>query len=192
MTTKSLTTTAVLILPFPPTTSHIPVTFLTLPDTAPVVILDVTHTLLQMVMVGSATSSSGGRGRTSEGPRGDRRYLAHSPPPSAVTVERAARHGIGRPSALVSTALTATPPRPGPASLLASSIRPQQGRIAQRGGRVGESLRAAVAAIAGHRVKGNGRGRRHEPATDAEGGKIRSALASSNNPPVHEVLVSAE
>ncbi len=147
-TGSSLAITTTIIIPSFPTTSRSLVTSFLLPGDAHAVTIDGSRTLLPMVMVNSGSSSVCGRGRTSGGPRRDRRFLAHSPPPSAATVERAARHGIGRPSAFVNAALTTMPPRPGPASLLASSMQPQQGRITQRGSRVGEPLRAAVAASA--------------------------------------------
>ncbi len=115
--------------------------------------------VLMIVMVDSRSVSEGGRGRSSEGPRRDRRYPVHSLPPPTVVKVRAARHGGDRPSVFVNTSLTTMPPRPGPASLLSSSMRSQLARIRQRGGRVGGSPRAAVTASAGGCWAGRGRRR---------------------------------
>ncbi len=135
--------TTFIIVMFTPTIPIIRLLTFLLPGDVLVVIMDDAHTLLPIRITANGSSDTSGRGRTSEGPRRDRRFLAHSPPPSAAKVVGAAWRGVGRPSALVNTALTATPPRPGPASLLASSKQPQQGCSAQRGSRVGEPLRAA-------------------------------------------------
>ncbi len=97
---------------------------------------------MAMIMI-SRSNSRSGRGRASGGPRGARQLVDHSLPPPAVVVVRAARHSSDRPSILTSTSLVAVPPRPGPASLLPSSLRPQPGRHTQRGGRAGQALRAA-------------------------------------------------
>ncbi len=76
-------------------------------------------------------------------PLGVRRIVDHfQHPPSAVGSWSAWRGG-GRPTAFAKIRLAATPPRPGPASLLPPSMWPQHGHIARRGGRVGHSLRAA-------------------------------------------------
>ncbi len=113
-------------------------------DNARILRAGMTPTLLPMVMMDvSLTFSTSGRGHTSEGLQGDRQLGDHSLPPPTAVVARAARHGGGRPSAFANTALATVPPRPGPASLLPSSLRPQRGRRAQRGGRVDDVLRAA-------------------------------------------------
>ncbi len=96
-----------------------------------------------IVMMSSNSASSGDRGRSSEGPRGDRRCPAHSLPPPAVVEVRVAWHGVGRPTANVNATLPTMPPRPGPASLLSALRRPQPGRVTQHGSRVGGPLRAA-------------------------------------------------
>ncbi len=121
---------------------------------------DVTPALLPiMTMLSSGSNSGGGCGRSSEGPQGDRRYPVHSLPPPTVVADRAAWHGVGRPSAFVNSALTTMPPRPGPASLLSALLRPQPGRITQHGSRVGGPLRAARKASAGQSVASDKRGR---------------------------------
>ncbi len=92
----------------------------------------------------SGTSSNCGRGRTSGEPRRTHHFLAHSLPPPAVAVGRAARRGNGdRPTVFANATLASAPPRPGPASLLTSSPHPQPGCATQRGGRVGTASRAA-------------------------------------------------
>ncbi len=130
-------------------------------DDAPLVRAGITPALLPMVIrIVSSSISISGRDHASEGLRGDRQLVGHSPPLPAAAVDRAARHGGGRPSAFANTALATVPPRPGPASLLPSSLQPQRGRIPQQGGRVGGVPRAArktgveVAGIAAARPVG--------------------------------------
>ncbi len=111
---------------------------------AGIIMDDVTPALLPTVVIMSSSNfSSGDRGRSSEGPRGDRRCPAHSLPPPAVVEVRVAWHGGGRPTAYVNTASTTMPPRPDPVSLLSALRRPQPGRVTQHGSRAGEPLRAA-------------------------------------------------
>ncbi len=110
---------------------------------APIVHNSNTHALLPMTMFASQLSSARGRDHSSEGLQGVRQYVGHPPPPPTVAVDRAAQRGVGRTTAFANTALATTLPRPGPASLLPPSWQPQQGRRAQRGGRVGGVPRAA-------------------------------------------------
>ncbi len=133
------------ILPIIPTIPFPPIILPSDANQPPIVRANIAHTLLPMAMIviASHTISSGGRGRPSGGPRGARHFVDHSLPPPTVVVDRAAWHGSDRPSVFANTTLVAVPPRPGPASLLSSSMRPQPGRIAQRGGRAGSALRAA-------------------------------------------------
>ncbi len=105
--------------------------------------------LTSTVMVVSINGSNRGRGHPSEDPRRGRRCRVHSLPAPTVAQVRAARRGGGRPSAFVNATLTTAPPRPGPASLLSSTMQSQLDCIRHQGGRVGESLRAAAIAAAG-------------------------------------------
>ncbi len=65
-----------------------------------------------------------------------------SPPPPTVVEGRAAMHGGGRPTAHATEGMTTVLPRPGPASLLSTSPRPQPGRVARLCGRAGHARRA--------------------------------------------------
>ncbi len=123
------------------------------PDAIPTsAILDGAPALLPMSMViGSLSFSVGERRCSSGGPRKDRRTRTYSPPLPTAAVFGVAWRGIDRPSVLFNAALNATPPRPGPASLLPSSLQPQLGHSMPRGGRVGVRPRAAGTASAGAR-----------------------------------------
>ncbi len=98
--------------------------------------------LIPMDMIASRTNSSGGRGHTSEGPRRTRHFADHSLPPPTVVVVRAAKRGGDRPAVFADTTSATTLPRPGPASLLSSSMWPQRGHIPQQRGRAGTAPRA--------------------------------------------------
>ncbi len=154
-TTHNLSTTApMIIVPVPTTILHPPSSSRHHGDATEMVV-DVTPALLPiMVMVSSHSSSGCGCGRSSEGPQRSRRCPVHPLPPPTVVEDRAAWHGGDRPAIFVNATLTTMPPRPGPASLLTSSLRPQQGRSTQRGSRVGRSLRAARTAGAGRGIVG--------------------------------------
>ncbi len=88
-----------------------------------------THTLLLMTMLTSDTNSARGCDHASEELQGARQLVGHPPPPPAVVVDGAAQHGGGRPTAFANAALATLLPRPGPASLLPSPMRPQHGHI---------------------------------------------------------------
>ncbi len=135
---------AVTAVPIHPSTTSPLITSL-IHDTsdAPVVHDCNTPALLPMTMLTSHTNSTRGRDHASEGLQGARQLVGHPPPPPTVVVDRAAQHGGGRPTASANAALATMLPRPGPASLLPPSLRPQQGRRRQRGGRVGGVPRAA-------------------------------------------------
>ncbi len=98
--------------------------------------------LLQMVISLMDNFSMRGSGGVSGVALGVSRITAHIPHPPTAAGCRSARRSGGRPATSVKIHLTATPPRPAPASLLPSSMRPQRGRIAPGRGRVGRSLRA--------------------------------------------------
>ncbi len=98
--------------------------------------------LLQMVISLMDNVSMRGSGGVSGVALGVSRITAHIPHPPTAAGCRSARRSGGRPATSVKIHLTATPPRPAPASLLPSSMRPQRGRIAPERGRVGRSLRA--------------------------------------------------
>ncbi len=106
-------------------------------------------TLLPMMSMISTSTFSGDRRCSSGGPLRDRRIRIYSPPLPAVAEDGVAWCGSDRPTVLFDTSSKATPPRPGPASLLSSSLRPQPGHRMTRGGRVGVRLRAAGTAGAG-------------------------------------------
>ncbi len=126
----------------------------------PAIILDGNPSLLPMILMISNSTSAGDRRCSSGGPLRDRRIRIHSPPLPTVAEVGVAWHGSDRPSALFDATSNATPPRPGPASLLSSSLRPQPGHSMPRGGRVGIRLRAARTASAGARCVNVCAGRR--------------------------------
>ncbi len=106
-------------------------------------------TLLPLMVMISTNSSRSDRGRASGGPLRDRRISVRSSPMPTVTLAKVARRGIDRPTVSFECASNATPPRPGPASLLSPSLQPQPGCSAPRGGRVGIRHRAARTAAVG-------------------------------------------
>ncbi len=92
--------------------------------------------------VTSHTNSRGRRSRLSGLPLRAHRIDDYSPLPPSAVESGAARRSGGRPTA-ISVLLTVTAsPRPGPASLLPPSGRPQPGRLRHGGGRAGSALRA--------------------------------------------------
>ncbi len=113
--------------------------------------LIVAPTLLPLMVMISANCSRSDRGRTSGGPLRDRRTSVRSSPMPTVALVEVARRGIDRPTVSFDCSANATPPRPGPASLLSPSLQPQPGCSAQRGGRVGIRHRAARKTAVGDR-----------------------------------------
>ncbi len=100
--------------------------------------------LLRMAMVegdGSSSVSGSGHSRSSGGSLGFHRIADCSPSPPAVAGSRAARRSDDRPTVCAMILMAAAPPRPGPASLLSSSERPQPGRVTLLGGRAGSARR---------------------------------------------------
>jgi hypothetical protein len=91
----------------------------------------------------NSTSTASGRDRHSGEPQGTRQLGGRSPPPTTVRADGAALRHVGRPAAWAIALATVTLPRPAPAGLLSSSVRPQPGRETQRSVRVGTAPRVA-------------------------------------------------
>ncbi len=99
--------------------------------------------LLRTATDGISLNYSGGRrSRLSGLPLGAHRIADYSPLPPTAVESGAARRSGDRPTVIAEVLSVTASPRPGPASLLTSSGRPQQVRLRLRGGRAGSAHRA--------------------------------------------------
>ncbi len=96
-----------------------------------------------LMPINSTSISGGGRDRSSGRPLRTSHYHGHSLPLPTSASDRAAWRSVGRPTTLTNSMAIAAPPRPTPAGLLASSSRPQPGRVTQQGVRAGFAPRSA-------------------------------------------------
>ncbi len=90
-----------------------------------------------------SNSIVGRRVRKSGEPRRTRHFRGRSPPLPTVAADGAAWRPVGCPAASADSLARVAPPRPAPAGLLSSSLRPQPGRETQRSVRVGFASRVA-------------------------------------------------